>query len=225
MAGSENWSGPALNALCISQTPIAPAPTSAYGAQVVNIAPTPFEPRICRVCLVSASWTPKTRPAPVPVSIARTLPECRRPWYTTPNASAAMTAAAGQCATEPNDSPMGLADRDAESSATPVHSTAAPRNSRTRSVAPAIGTARTRAKTRFVVSSGSTNDSDRCPIDQADSTWPPTMQAMPASQRGWRSRSVSSRTDRNREAGSRWALCCCSTKPVPISSAASSVSA
>jgi hypothetical protein len=55
MAGSDSGSGPALNALCISQMPIAPAPTSAYGAQVVNIAPTPLEFRICSVCLVSAS--------------------------------------------------------------------------------------------------------------------------------------------------------------------------
>ncbi len=29
MAGSESVSGPALNALCISQMPVAPAPTSA----------------------------------------------------------------------------------------------------------------------------------------------------------------------------------------------------
>ncbi len=55
MAGRESCSGPALNALCISQIPIAPAPTSAYGAHVVNIAATPLEPRICSVCLVSAS--------------------------------------------------------------------------------------------------------------------------------------------------------------------------
>jgi hypothetical protein len=38
MAGSESGSGPELNALCISQMPMAPAPTSAYGAQVMNIA-------------------------------------------------------------------------------------------------------------------------------------------------------------------------------------------
>jgi hypothetical protein len=41
MAGSENCSGPALNALCISQIPVAPAPTSAYGAQCVNRAAAP----------------------------------------------------------------------------------------------------------------------------------------------------------------------------------------
>ena len=119
---------------------------------------------------------------------------------------------------------MGLADRDADSSATPVHSTAAPRISQTRSDAFAIGTASTRAKTRFVVSSGSTNASDRLPIDHAARTWPAIMQPMPASQRGSRSRSVISRSDRNREAGSRCAECCCSTNPVPISSAAISVS-
>ena len=119
---------------------------------------------------------------------------------------------------------MGFADRAADSSATPVHSTTAPKISQNRSVALAIGTARTRAKTRFVVSSGSTNASDRLPIDQAARIWPPIMQPIPASQRGWRSRSVISRSDRNRDAGSRCAACCCSTKPVPISSAASSVS-
>ena len=43
--------------------------------------------------------------------------------------SPAITAAAGQCDTEPNDRPIGFADRDADSSATPVHSTAAPSTS------------------------------------------------------------------------------------------------
>jgi len=33
MAGSETFSGPELNALCISQMPSAPAPTNAYGGQ------------------------------------------------------------------------------------------------------------------------------------------------------------------------------------------------
>ena len=55
MAGSDTCSGPALNALCISQMPIAPAPTSAYGAQVVNSAPAPLDCKICSDCLVSAS--------------------------------------------------------------------------------------------------------------------------------------------------------------------------
>jgi hypothetical protein len=191
---------------------------------VVNNAPTPFEPRISSVCLVSASWMPNTRPAPVPVSIARALPGCSRPWCTTAKASTAITAAAGQWVTDPNDSPIGFADRAADSSATPVQSTAAPKNSHSLSVALAIGTARTRAKTRFVVSSGSTNASDRFPIDQAARTWPPIMQAIPASQRRWRSRSVSSRSDKNSEEGCCCAVCCCSTNPVPISSAASSVS-
>jgi len=101
-----------------------------------------------------------------------------------------------------------FADRAADSSATPVHSTNAPKISQNLSVALAIGTARTRAKTRFVVSSGSTNASDRFPIDQAARIWPPIMQPMPVSQRGWRSRSVISRSDRKRESGSRCAACC-----------------
>jgi hypothetical protein len=74
MAGSDTCSGPALNALCISQMPIAPAPTSAYGAQVVNSALIPLDCKICSVCLVSASWMPNTRPAPTPVSMARSRP-------------------------------------------------------------------------------------------------------------------------------------------------------
>jgi hypothetical protein len=106
-----------------------------------------------------------------------------------------------------------------------VHSTTAPETSRNRSAAFVIGTARSSANTRFVVSSGSTNPSDRLPIDQAARTCPPIMHPIPVSQRGWRNRSVSSRNDRNREAGSACAAFCCSTKPVPISSAASSVSA
>jgi len=32
MAGRDSWIGPALNALCINQRPIAPVPSSAYGA-------------------------------------------------------------------------------------------------------------------------------------------------------------------------------------------------
>ena len=167
---------------------------------------------------------PNTSPAAIPVSMARGRPGCLRPACTAANAIAAITAAAGQCDTEPNDRPMGFAERAAESSATPRQSTTAPKISQNLSVALAIGTARSRAKTRFVVSSGSTNASDRFPIDQAARTWPQIMQPMPASQRGCLSRSVISRRDRNREAGSRCAAFCCSTKPVPISSAASSVS-
>jgi hypothetical protein len=140
------------------------------------------------------------------------------------NAMPAISAAAGQCDTEPKDRPMGLADRDAESSATPVHSTAAPKISQNLSLALAMGTARTRAKTRFVVSSGSTKASDRLPIDQAASTCPATMLAMPASHRGVCSRSMIRRNDRNRDAGSACAAFCCRTNPRPISSAANSVS-
>jgi hypothetical protein len=164
------------------------------------------------------------RPAAVPVSMARGRPGRLSPACAQANAIAAITAAAGQCDTEPNDSPIGFADRAADSSATPVHSTTAPKISQNLSFALAIGTARTRAKTRFVVSSGSTNARDRCPIDQAASTWPAIMHPMPVSQRGWRSRSVISRSERNLESGSSCAAFCCSTNPVPISSAASSVS-
>ena len=137
---------------------------------------------------------------------------------------AAIAAAAGQCDTEPNDRPTGFAVLVADSSATPVISTAAPKISQTLSDAWARGTATTSAKTRFMVSSGSTNASDRCPIDQAASIWPPIMHPIPASQRGVRSRSVISFNRRKRESGSRCAACCCRTNPVPISSAASSVS-
>jgi hypothetical protein len=139
------------------------------------------------------------------------------------NAMAAITAATNQCDTEPTDRPIGCADRDAESSATPVISTAAPSTSQILSDALNKGTAISSAKTRFVVSRGSTNASDRCPIDQAASTWPPIMHPIPASHRGVRSRSVISRRRRNRESGSRCAAFCCRTKPVPISSAASRV--
>ena len=55
MAGSDTFSGPALNALCIRQMPIVPAPTRAYGAQVVNSALIPLDCKISSVCLVSAS--------------------------------------------------------------------------------------------------------------------------------------------------------------------------
>ena len=224
MAGSDSCSGPALNALCISQMPIAPAPTSAYGAQVVNSALIPLDCKISSVCLVSASWMPNTRPAPTPVRMARARPRRRSPACTAMNAMPAITAATNQCDTEPNDRPIGFTDLDADSSATPVISTAAPSTSRTLSDALNKGTAIISAKTRFVVSKGSTNASDRCPIDQAASTCPPIMHPIPISHRGVRSRSVISRSRRNRESGSRWAAFCWKTNPVPISSAASRVS-
>jgi len=74
IAGSDTFSGPALNALCISQMPIAPAPTSAYGAQVENSELIPLDCSTSSVCLVSASWMPNIRPAPIPVSIALARP-------------------------------------------------------------------------------------------------------------------------------------------------------
>jgi len=58
IAGSDSWIGPALNALCMSQMPIAPAPTSAYGAQAVNSPLIPPDCKTSSVCLVSASWMP-----------------------------------------------------------------------------------------------------------------------------------------------------------------------
>jgi hypothetical protein len=137
---------------------------------------------------------------------------------------AAIPAAAGQCENDPNDSPIGLADRDTDSSATPEQSTMAPVISQNRSCALAIGTATSSAKTRLMVSSGSTNASGRFPIDQAASICPQTMQPMPRSQRGCWNRSMISRIDRNLESGSRCAAFCCSTNPVPISRAASRVS-
>ncbi len=224
MAGSDSFSGPALNALCISQMPIAPAPTSAYGAQVVTIALIPLDCKISSVCLVSASWMPNTRPAATPVSKARDRPSRRSPACTAARAAMpAITAATNQCDTEPNDRPIGFADLAADSRATPVISTAAPSTSQTVSDALDKGTAITSAKTRFVVSKGSTNASDRCPIDQAASTWPPIMHPMPTSHRGERSSPVISRSRRNRESGSRCAAYCWRTNPVPISSAASRV--
>ena len=96
IAGSDSFSGPALNALCISQMPIAPAPTRAYGAQVVNSELMPLDCRISSVCLVSASWMPKTSPAPIPVSVARERPDRTRPACTQAKAMTAITAAAGQ---------------------------------------------------------------------------------------------------------------------------------
>ncbi len=127
----------------------------------------PLDCRISRVCLVSASWMPSTRPAPTPVSIAFVRLDRLRPACTAMNAMAAIAAAAGQCETEPNDRPIGFADLDDDSSATPVHSTAAPNTSQNLTDRRDSGTASTRAKIRLVASNGSTNDSSRWPIDQA----------------------------------------------------------
>src|SRR6202167_1991249 len=108
---------------------------------------------------------PNISPAAAPVSIARARPGRRRPTWTHTNAMTAIAAAAGQCENDPNDRPIGLADRDTDSSATPVQSTTAPVISQNRSLAFAIGTATSSAKTRLVVSSGSTNASGRLTID------------------------------------------------------------
>ena len=52
---------------------------------------------------------------------------------------------------------------------------------------------------------------------------PPTSNPMPASQRGFRNRSMISRMLGKRDAGCIAAARCCRTKPVPTSSAASTV--
>jgi hypothetical protein len=148
----------------------------------------------------------------------------RRPAWTAKNATPATTAAAGQCENEPTDSPIGVAVRDSDSSATPAHRMTAPATSRKPMDAPDSGTASSKAKIRFVVSSGSTKDSDRWPMAQADRICPPIMQPMPASQRGVRIRSSISRRLRKRDSGSRDAAFCWKTNPVPTSRAASSVS-
>jgi hypothetical protein len=222
MVGSEARSGAALNALCISQTPVMPAPTSAYADQVLNSTVHEWPCSASSVCLVSASWMPKTRPAPRPVKVARTCPFARRPRLTAMNAMAAMIAAAGQCETEPNDKPIGLVVRVEDSSATPVHKISAPAISGSRNTCFDIGTASTSANSRLVLSSGSTRVSSRCPIAQAASNMPAIMQMMPASHLGLRSRSVRIRGDRNRESGSCSAVYCWRTKPTPSSNAASS---
>jgi hypothetical protein len=72
MAGSEACSGAALNAFCISQMPVMPAPTRAYADQVVNSTVHGLTCSTSSVCRVSASWMPNTRPAPSPVRLART---------------------------------------------------------------------------------------------------------------------------------------------------------
>src|ERR1700722_20570130 len=102
---------------------------------------------------------PNTSPAPAPVSIARPRPGRRRPAWTQTSAMNAMAPAAGQCEKDPNDRPIGLADRDTDSSATPEQSTSAPVISQNPSDALAIGTATSSAKTRMVGSSGSTKAS------------------------------------------------------------------
>jgi len=68
----------------------------------------------------------------MPVSRARPRPWRRRPACTQMNASTAIAAAAGQCETEPNDRPIGFVDRWTDSSPTPMHKTAAPTTSQTR---------------------------------------------------------------------------------------------
>ncbi len=107
-----------------------------------------FPCRISSVCLVSASWMPKTRPAPRPVRVARTCPRRRCPVCTATNAMPAMIAAAYQCENEPNDRPMGVVERVSDSRATPAHKMKAPPTSLHRTDCLDIGTARTSANSR-----------------------------------------------------------------------------
>lgn len=79
IAGSEEFSGAALNAFCISQLAIRAAATRQYGAQLVSSPANECASRICTVRRVSASEMPKTSPAPTPVSVARVGPERRCP--------------------------------------------------------------------------------------------------------------------------------------------------
>ena len=78
-----------------------------------------------------------------------------------------MMAAAYQCESEPKSRPMGVIDRDADTRPTPVIKMRAPITSPTLRRCRESGTARTRAQTRYVVSSGSTSVSSRWSIDQA----------------------------------------------------------
>ena len=148
MVGSEACSGPALNAFCISHRPTIPAPSRQYGGQVVSSTVSGCPCRISSVCLVSASWMPKTRPAARPVRVARAWPRVRSPICTATNAMPAMIAAAGQCENEPNDRPMGLVDRDSDSRATPTHRISAPLTSVQCTACLDIGTARISANSR-----------------------------------------------------------------------------
>ena len=104
--------------------------------------------RISSVCLVSASWMPKTRPAARPVRVARAGPRRPTPASTATYAMPAMIAAAGQCENEPNDRPMGLVDRDSDSSVTPTHRISAPATSVQCIACLDIGTARSSANSR-----------------------------------------------------------------------------
>jgi hypothetical protein len=115
---------------------------------VLNKAVTEFACVISSVCLVSASWMPKTRPAARPVSVARACPLLRRPTSTATNATPAMIAAAYHCENEPNDRPIGVIDRDNDSRPTPPHKMRAPTTSATLTGCRDIGTARTSAHTR-----------------------------------------------------------------------------
>ena len=79
IVGSEACRGPALNAFCISHRPTIPAPSRQYGGQLVNRAVIGCPCRISSVCLVSASWMPKTRPAARPIKVARAGPRRATP--------------------------------------------------------------------------------------------------------------------------------------------------
>ena len=104
--------------------------------------------RISSVCLVSASWMPKTRPAARPIKVARAGPRLLIPASTATYAMPAMIAAAGQCENEPNDRPMGLVDRDSDSRVTPAHKISAPATSVQVIACLDIGTARISANSR-----------------------------------------------------------------------------
>jgi len=193
MAGSDACSGPALNALCTSHRPTAAVPITAYPGQVVASVAMPCPSRISTLRLVSASAMPSTRPPLAPVKVARNFRGAPRPAMASAAATPAMIAAAGQCENEPNVSDSARTDLLADSAATPEQSRTAPTSSVRRGTSPEMGAASSKAKMRFVASSGSLTVRLRWPRPHADSPWPTTMTAMPPSQIRWRSNSAMSR--------------------------------
>src|ERR1022692_2701961 len=120
MAGKDARSGAALKELCISHIAIRLAPTRLYAGQVVSRAAKWWVSTIWSLRRVRASEMPKIRPLPTAVSVARCWPDRRRPAWTKQSAMAAIAAAAGQYAKDPNRTSRVLTMRDTDKIVTPT---------------------------------------------------------------------------------------------------------
>ena len=188
MVGSEECSGRALNLLCISSTPTAPAalavdrPACITRAEPVKLQDLQGLPgqRVLDAEDQARAETGERSPVP-----AGPVP----PGQDQHGRDDGDDRGQRPVRERAERLPDGLGRPGQLQQPLPAMSSSAPAISVTRTVWCDSGTARISANSRLVVSSGSTIDSSRFPMDHAARIWPAIMAPMPASQSRFRNRS------------------------------------